>query len=104
VGAKPTRGRKRDLSPERLAELDAQVAEADPPTVGPMTDDDLLDVLDEIREAAVAYEDAYAACLRGERLTSLPLQETAERLHDVTRRYVTELDRRRAARSTHRQE
>jgi hypothetical protein len=67
-----------------------------------MTDDDLLDVMDEIREAAVAYEDAYAACPREGRLTPLPVQETAEKLHDMTHRYVTELDRRRAARSTRR--
>jgi hypothetical protein len=64
-----------------------------------MVDDDLLDVLDEIRDAAVAYEDAYAACPRAGRLTSLPVQETAEKLHDVTRRYLAELDRRIEARS-----
>jgi hypothetical protein len=29
--SKPTRGRKRDTSPERIAEVDAQVAEADSP-------------------------------------------------------------------------
>src|SRR6202011_4796904 len=29
--SKPTRGRKRDTSPERLAEVDAQIAEADSP-------------------------------------------------------------------------
>jgi hypothetical protein len=29
--SKPTRGRKRDTSPERIAEVDAQIAEADSP-------------------------------------------------------------------------
>jgi hypothetical protein len=67
-----------------------------------MIDDDLLDVMDEIRDAAVAYEDAYAACRRGERLTSLPIHEAAEKLHDATRRYLPELDRRKAARSPRR--
>jgi hypothetical protein len=67
-----------------------------------MTDDDLLDVMDEVRDAAVAYEDAYAACRRGERLTSLPLQEAADKLHDVGRRFLAEQDRRSAARSTRR--
>jgi hypothetical protein len=68
-------------------------------TVGSMTDDDLLDVMDEIRDAAVAYEDAYAACPREGRLTSLPVHETADKLHDVTRRFLAELDRRRKART-----
>ncbi|MBV8950853.1 MAG: hypothetical protein JOZ99_08260 [Actinobacteria bacterium] len=65
-----------------------------------MTDDDLLDMLDEIRDAAIAYEDAYAACPRRGRLTSRPVREAVAKLDDVTRRCFAELDRRRASRGT----
>jgi hypothetical protein len=51
--------------------------------------------MDEIRDAAVGYEDAYAACPREGRLTSRPVREAAYKLHDATGRYLAERDRRR---------
>jgi hypothetical protein len=60
-----------------------------------VTDDDYLDLMDEIRDAAVGYEDAYAACPREGRLTSRPVREAAYKLHDATGRYLAERDRRR---------
>jgi hypothetical protein len=62
-----------------------------------VTDDDYLDLMDEIRDAAVGYEDAYAACPREGRLTSRPVREAAEKLHDATTRFVAERERRKGA-------
>ena len=63
-----------------------------------MTDDDYLDLMDEIRDAAVGYEDAYAACPRAARLTSRPVREAIDKLHDATGRYLAERDRRKTKR------
>jgi hypothetical protein len=77
---------RRHFSPERrLATVDS------------MTDEDYLDLMDEIRDAAVGYEDAYAACPSAGRLTSRPVREAAEKLRDATSRFVAERDRRKAA-------
>ena len=62
-----------------------------------MTDDDyLLDLLDELREASMAYEDAYADCPRQGRLTNPVICEAAARLCDVASRYRAERDGRSA--------
>jgi len=54
--------------------------------------------MDEIRDAAVGYEDAYAACPKAGRLTSRPVREAVDKLHDATGRYLAERDRRKTSR------
>ena len=60
------------------------------------SDDDFLDLLDELREASMAYEDAYADCPPDGRLTCPPLCDAADRLHDVATRYAAARERRSA--------
>jgi hypothetical protein len=62
-----------------------------------VTDDDYIDVLDELREASMAYEDAFADCPPDGRLTSRKLREAADRLQDVSARYSVAHDGRRVA-------
>jgi hypothetical protein len=62
--------------------------------VAPVTrDDDLLDLLDELREASMAFEDAYDDCPRGARVTNRRLREAADRLQDIGARYAAARDR-----------
>lgn len=53
-----------------------------------MGDDDLLDLLDELREASMAFEDAYDDCPRDARATNRALRDAAERLQDIVARYA----------------
>ena len=62
-----------------------------------VSDDDYLDLLDELREASMAYEDAFADCPPDGRLTSRTLREAADRLQDVSARYRAACDGRRVA-------
>lgn len=58
-----------------------------------MGDDDLLDLLDELREASMAFEDAYDDCPRDARATNPALSEAADRLQDIVARYAAARDR-----------
>jgi hypothetical protein len=59
-----------------------------------VSSDEYLDVLDELREASMAYEDAYDDCPRDGRATSAEFRSAADRLRDVGTRYAAERDRR----------
>jgi hypothetical protein len=71
-------------------------------TVDSMTDDDYLDLTDELRDAAVGYEDAYAACPREGRLSSRPVREAVDKLHAASGLFIAEHNRREAEREARR--
>lgn len=57
------------------------------------SDDDLLDLLDELREASMAFEDAYDDCPRDARAMNRALRDAADRLQDIVARYAAARDR-----------